>query len=64
MGEPKMREEWTVRHSQGTHPGPFTEASARAWIANDIKSDDRRRSEYRGKQKLLRRYVTDWEEVE
>ena len=58
-----MRVEWTVRHAQGTHPGPFTEARAREWIANDIKSDENRQHAYRGKQRLLRRYVSEWEEV-
>jgi hypothetical protein len=57
------REEWTVAHSQGVHPGPFTEAAARRWIANDIKADGRRQFQARGKQRLLRRYVTDWEEI-
>jgi hypothetical protein len=58
------REEWTVRHSQGIHPGPFTEQQARRWIAEDIKRDARRQPSETGKQRLLRRYVTDWEEVE
>ena len=59
----KFREEWTVRHSQGTHPGPFTEQQARAWAADNIARDDRRQRAYRGKTRLLRRYVTEWEEV-
>ena len=63
MSEPKIREEWTVRHSQGTHPGPFTEASAREWIARDIEADRHRQLRARGRQRLLRRLVTDWEEV-
>lgn len=58
-----MREEWTVRHAQGTHPGPFTEQAAREWIANDIARDSHRQSRYQGKQRLLRRYVTEWEEM-
>jgi len=58
-----MREEWAVAHTQGIHPGPFTERSARAWIAQDIENDRRRRLEARGKQRLLRRYVTEWEEI-
>jgi NAD(P)-dependent dehydrogenase (short-subunit alcohol dehydrogenase family) len=48
-------EEWTVRHAQGIHPGPFTEDSARRWIAQDIKNDQTR---------LLRRLVSRWVEVE
>ena len=59
-----LREEWTVRHSQGVHSGPFTEKAAREWIARDIEQDNRRRFEARGKQRLLRRYVTDWEEID
>ncbi len=58
-----LREEWTVKHSQGIHPGPFTEQGARAWIAESIKHDDRRQRVARGQQRLLRRYVTEWEEV-
>lgn len=58
-----LREEWTVRHSQGTHPGPFTEKSARAWISDDIKRDASRQSRAQGRQKLLRRMVSDWEEI-
>ncbi|MCW2901849.1 MAG: hypothetical protein JWO67_4114 [Streptosporangiaceae bacterium] len=52
-----------MRHSQGIHPGPFTEQAARQWIAADIKADGRRQFAARGKQKLLRRQVTEWEEV-
>jgi hypothetical protein len=59
----KWREEWTVRHSQGTHPGPFTEQSAREWIEADMQADQRRQLHARGRQRLLRRYVTEWEEV-
>ena len=62
--EENMHEEWTVRHSQGIHPGPFTEQQARDWIAADVKRDERRQHQAQGKQRLLRRYVTDWEEVE
>lgn len=58
-----LRVEWTVQHAQGTHPGPFTEQRAREWIASDIKADERRQHAYRGKQRLLRRYVSEWEEV-
>ena len=60
----QWREEWSVRHSQGIHPGPFTEQQARDWVARDQETDKRRRPEAQGKQRLLRRYVTDWEEVE
>lgn len=62
-GAPKFREEWTVAHSQGIHPGPFTRKSAEEWIANDKKSDERRQLHARGRQRLLRRIVTEWEEV-
>lgn len=58
-----MREEWTVRHAQGIHPGPFTEQSAREWIAVSKKQDHRRQRPYQNKQRLLRRYVTEWEEI-
>lgn len=58
-----QHEEWGVRHAQGTHPGPFTEEQARRWIAEDIKRDVFRQSQVQGMQRLLRRYVTDWEEV-
>jgi hypothetical protein len=58
-----MREEWTVEHSQGIHPGTFTERQAREWIARNKESDHRRQEPYRNKQRLLRRYVTEWEEV-
>jgi hypothetical protein len=58
-------EEWSVRHAQGIHPGPFTEEGARHWIAQDIKNDERRRWEARGKQRLLRRLVQSrWVEVD
>jgi hypothetical protein len=63
VSAPKLREEWTVEHSQGIHPGPFTEQSAREWIARDIEADERRQFTLRGRQRLLRRYVTDWREV-
>lgn len=59
----RYREEWTVGHSQGIHPGPFDEQSARAWAADSIKRDETRQRAYRGKTRLLRRYVTEWEEV-
>ena len=64
MTEKVWREEWTVQHSQGMHPGPFTEEAARQWIAEDIKRDAARQLRAQGKQRLLRRYVTEWEEVE
>lgn len=59
-----QREEWAVRHAQGVHPGPFTEAQAREFAANNVKQDERRRPEARDKTKLLRRYVTELEEVD
>lgn len=58
-----MREEWTVGHAQGVHPGPFTKAAARQWIADDLKRDATRQSGAQGRQRLLRRYVTEWEEI-
>ena len=58
-----MREEWTVGHSQGIHPGTFTEKQAREWIAQDKATDHRRQLPYQNKQRLLRRYVTEWEEI-
>lgn len=59
----EWREEWAVGHSQGVHPGPFTRESAEAWIADDKFRDERRRLHARGRQRLLRRFVTDWQEV-
>ena len=56
-----LTEEWTVRHSQGVHPGPFTEKAAREWIASDVKRDAGRQFSAQGKQALLRRAVTRWE---
>jgi hypothetical protein len=64
MSEREWSEEWTVRHAQGIHPGPFTEKRAREWAADSIARDAHRRPEARGKTRLLRRYVTAWEEVE
>lgn len=61
--EPGWGEEWAVRHAQGIHPGPFTEQQARDWIAANVAGDERRRVEVRGRQRLLRRLVTDWQEV-
>ena len=60
----EWRTEWTVRARAGrVHPGPFTEKQARAWMAHDAQRDERRRPEARGRQRLLRRQVTEWEEV-
>lgn len=60
--------EWAVRHSQGIYEGrygfPLTEKQARAWMADDIARDHRRQSAYRGRQRLLRRTVTPWVEID
>ena len=59
--------EWAVAHSQGIFRGHFnramTEKEAREWMADSIARDKNRRREARGKQRLLRRTVTPWEEV-
>lgn len=36
---------------------------ARAWAADDIARDAQCRREARGKTRLVRRYVTEWQEV-
>jgi hypothetical protein len=63
VSERELREEWTVGHAQGIHPGPFTEQQARQWIADDRRRDEKRQLASRGRQRLLRRYVTEWEQV-
>lgn len=64
---PPMREEWAVRHAQGVYAGdygrPLTEQQAREWAKENAARDERRRLDARGKTRLLRRLVTEWEEV-
>jgi hypothetical protein len=56
--------EWGVRHSQGfiheEHGRPFTEAQARDRFNEFEAGDNRRRIETRGKNRLMRRQVTEW----
>ena len=66
MSEPVFREEWAVRHAQGIYAGShraLTEKQAREWAKENRERDQRRRLEAQGRTRLLRRLVTDWEEV-
>jgi hypothetical protein len=68
LADPTARTEWGVEHSQGLYAGepwsPMTEERARAWAEQDLRRDANRRSEYRGKTRVVRRTVTDWTPAE